>query len=281
MLKSIVVALDGSNSSANAQDLAIEVGKRTGAELIGLGVLDVPWITAPRATPIGGGTFQAHRNEALLEQGRDTIRDRITSFHEKCGAAKVDCSAIGAEGDPVEQIDQEADRHDMIIIGRQTNFHGGEDHEIGETVEKLLKDTPRPLMIAPEDMASGADANKVVVAFDGSVTASRAMHMFVLLGLAEGREVHVVSIDEDPGKAQGLAERSVALFRSYGIKAEANGLAHNGSNSSAILGAVAGLNAGRLVMGALGHEGFLRRALMGSTTRELIHEANVPIFVHH
>lgn len=281
MLKSIVVALDGSDSSANAQALALEVSKRTGAELIGIGVLDVPWITAPRATPIGARTFQAHRNETLLEQGREAISERVAAFRKTCEAAGVGCGAIGTEGDPVEQIDKEADRHDMIMIGSQTNFHGVEEHEIGETVEQLLKDTPRPLMIAPESMAPNADANKVVVAFDGSVVSSRAMHMFLLLGLAEGREVHVVSIDADEAVAQGLAERGVALFRSYGIKAEANGLAHKGSEASAILGAVAGLNAGRLVIGALGHEGFIKRLFMGSTTRELIRGANIPVFVHH
>lgn len=281
MLKSIVVALDGSESSANARKLALEVADRTGAALVGLGVLDVPWITAPRATPIGGGAYQAHRNEELLAKGRDAIRQRVEAFHGECAAAGVQCVAVGSEGDPVEQIDSEADRHDLIVLGRETNFHGGEDHDIGECVEKLMHDNPRPLMIAPETTESGADPNVVVVAFDGSVTSSRAMHMFLLLGLAEGREIHVVSIDDDADKARAKAERGAALFRNHGYKAEANGVAARGGASHAILGAVSAARAGRLVMGAFGHDGLLRRTFMGSTTKQLLREASVPIFVHH
>lgn len=281
MIKSIVVALDGSSSSANARALAMDVATRTGASLVGLGVLDVPWMTAPRATPIGGGSYQLHRNEELLAQGRAKIQGRVADFHAECEAANVSHSAIGAEGDPVEQIDQEADRHDMIVIGRQTNFHGEDGMEIGETVRRLLENNPRPLMIAPDGDKMAGDPNKVVVAFDGSVTSSRAMHMFLLLGLAEGREIHVVSVDSDADKAAGLADRGAALFRSHGVKAEAHGVHSSGKSSSAILGAVSSVGAGRLVMGAHGHEGWLKRVLMGSTTNRLLTDSNAPIFVHH
>lgn len=281
MLKSIVVALDGSSSSANARRLAMDVAERTGASLVGLGVLDVPWMTAPRATPIGGGAYQMHRNEEILSQGRDKIQKRVSDFHAACQAANISHSAIGAEGDPVEQIDAEADRHDLIVIGRQTNFHGEDGLEIGETVQRLLNDNPRPLMIAPEGDALVGDPEKVVVAFDGSVTSSRAMHMFLLLGLAIGREVHVVAVDSDEKKAIGLAERGAALFLSHGLKAEAHGVHLSGKPSAAILGAVASLGAGRLVMGAHGRDGWLRRALMGSTTNRILTETKTPIFIHH
>lgn len=281
MLKSIVVALDGSSSSANARRLALEVAGRTGAELVGLGVLDVPWVTAPRATPIGGGSYQVHRNEELLAQGREKIQERIAAFHSECEAAGIAHSAIGAEGDPVQQVDAEADRHDLIVIGRETNFHGGVEHDVGETVEKLLHETPRPLVVVPEGDNPPGDPSVAVIAYDGSVTASRAMHMFVLLGLAKDRDIHVVSVDSDREKANAQASRAAALFLSHGYKVSAHPVASDGSASAAILGAVASLNAGRLVMGAFGHEGRLRRVLMGSTTKNLLRECAVPMFVHH
>ena len=281
MMKSIVVALDSSASSANARKLALDVAGRTGAALIGIGVLDVPWVTAPRSTPIGGGSYQRHRNEELLAKGRAELRAHVEQFHKECEAAGVPCSAIGAEGDPVEQLDAEADRHDLIVLGRETNFHGEPDPDIGEPVERLLQDPPRPLLIAPEGEPATSDPDVVVVAFDGGLTSSRAMHMFLLLGLAKGREIHVVSVDEDRKTAIARAERGAALFRSHGYAAEANGVESDGGHSNAILGAVAAARAGRLVMGAFGHTGWLRRAVMGSTTKRMLREARVPVFVHH
>ena len=252
MLKSIVVALDGSSSSANARRLAMDVARRTGASLVGLGVLDEPWITAPRAMPIGGGAYQAHRNEELLSQGRVKIEQRVSDFHAECQAASLNHSAIGAAGDPVEQIDAEADRPDLRVPGRQPNFHGADGRDIRGTACRLLTRHQRPLMVAPEGDNLDGDPEKVVVAFDGSVTSSRAMHMFLLLGLADGREVHVVSVDSDEKKADGLAERGAALFRSHGLKVKAHGVHLTGRPSAAILGAVASVGAGRLVMGAHG-----------------------------
>ena len=281
MMRSIVVALDGSASSANARTLALEVAGRTGAALVGIGVLDVPWMNAPRATPVGAGHYQAHRNETLLAEGRETLRNRVDTFRAECEAASIPCAAIGVEGDPVEQIDAEADRHDLIVIGRETNFHGGENHDVGATVEKLLHDNPRPLMVAPEGKPTTANPDVVVVAFDGSVTSSRAMHMFLLLGLAKGREIHVVSVHKDKEVAINQAERGAVLFRNHGYKAQADGVATSGDPADAILGAVSATDAGRLVMGAFGHDGRLRRALMGSTTTKLLREAPVPVFVHH
>lgn len=281
MLKSIVVALDGSQSSANARRLSLEMAQRTGADLVGLGVLDVPWITAPRATPIGAGYHQEHRNEELLKQGRAKLADRIAAFHKECEAVGVGCSAIGSEGDPVQQVDAEADRHDLIIIGRETNFHGGVEHDVGECVQKLCADTPRPLVMAPEGENLPGDPDIVVVAFDGSITASRAMHMFLLLGLADGKEIHVVAIDSDAAAARGKADRAAALFRSHGVKVETNSIVDNGRASTAILGAIGAANAGLLVMGAFGNGDRLRRLLMGSTTKRLLHDSPVPVFVHH
>ena len=51
MIKSMVVAIDSTESSARAQEYALTLAKRYNAELTGIAVLDVPWITAPMATP--------------------------------------------------------------------------------------------------------------------------------------------------------------------------------------------------------------------------------------
>ncbi len=111
------------------------------------------------------------------------------------------------------------------MIGRETKSHGCENYEIGGIVEKLLHDNLRPLIVAPETDYSNANDDVVVVAFDGGVTSSCPMHMVLLLGLAKGREVHVVCVDADADKANALAERGAALFRSHGYAALSNGVA--------------------------------------------------------
>ena len=278
MLKSIVVAVDASPSSVEAEKLALAIADDHGAQLVGIGVLDTPYFTAPMARPVGVGSYKEHRDETLVEAARVRLAERIGEFEAVCAAAGAAYGVVEAEGVPHELIEAEADRHDLIVIGRETNFHGVENHDIADVVQRLLRDNPRPVLMAPPAPQSG---DRVVVAFDGSRESSRAMHIYILLGLAKGREAHVVSIAADRAEAEQTAAKGAGLFRSHGFEAEAHGIAARGNPADAILSQVEAMHAGMLVMGAFGHHNLVRNILVGSATRRLLHECPAPVFVHH
>jgi len=279
MIKSMVVAIDSTESSARAQEYALTLAKRYNAELTGIAVLDVPWITAPMATPIGAGYYKAHRDQTILANQSQALDDKINAFRKLCDDAGVPARAVEAQGVPSEQIEHEADRHDMIIIGRETNFHGVKGHDIGDVVEQLLKDNPRPVLVVPPSNTFKRDG--VVVAFDGSIPASRAMQMFCLMGLANGGPVHVVSIDADNDKAEYLAARGAAFFESHGEKVTAHGLQSSGDFAQTILNTVESLGVGMVVMGAFANRSLMRQIFVGSVTKQIIRASTVPVFLHH
>ncbi len=279
MIKSIVVAIDSSDSSKCAQAFAIGLAKQHRAELTGIAVLDRPWVTRPMATPIGGGHYKDHRDEKLLADHRHTLDALVTAFRETCEREGVPVRAMEVEGVPAEQIDHEADRHDLIVIGRDTNFHGVNGHDIGDVVEQLLRDNPRPIIVVPPEKPT--DAKGVVVAFDGSLQASRAMQMFHLLGLRGNRRVNILSFDNDDDKAEAIAGRGAAFFESHNIDVMAHGLQAGGGTAQAILTAIESLGAGMLVMGAFGPHSLMHQLMAGSMTKQLIRACPVPVFVHH
>src|SRR5262249_31093164 len=63
VLRSLLVALDGSPHSEAASVLACEWATRFGARLLGLGVLDRPSIEHGEAVPMGAYGFKKHRDE--------------------------------------------------------------------------------------------------------------------------------------------------------------------------------------------------------------------------
>ncbi len=278
MLKSIVVAVDASPSSVEAEKLALAIAGDHGARLVGLGVLDTPFFTAPMAQPMGAAAYKEHRDETLVEAARQRLEARLQEFAAACEAAGAAYDAVEAEGVPHELIEAEADRHDLIVIGRETNFHGVEKHDIAEVVQRLLRDNPRPVVMVPPAPVSG---ERVVVAFDGSRESSRAMHIYILLGLAKGREPHVISIAADRAAAAQTAAKGAGLFRSHGFEAKAHGIAARGNPADAILSQVESMNAGMLVMGAFGRHNLVRNILVGAATRRLLHDCPAPVFVHH
>ena len=186
---------------------------------------------------------------------------------------------IEAEGSPVEKLDHEAEQHDLMILGRETNFHGVRGHDVGDATEQLLEDHPRPLIIVPPDELP--KSSDLIMSFDGSIPSSRAMHMVYLLGLANNRKVHVVSVDEDGEVADGLAARGVAFFKARGIDAEPHGLQEHDDTAHAILHMVESLNAGMLAMGAFGEHSMIHQLLSGSVTKQLLRACPVPLFVHY
>ncbi len=202
----------------------------------------------------------------------------MAEFEADCATAGVIYGAIEAEGVPHELIEAEADSHDLIVIGRETNFHGVEKHDIANVVQRLLRDNPRPVVMAPPAPQTNG---RVIVAFDGSRESSRAMHMYILLGLAREQEAHVVSIAADRAAAAETAAKGAGLFRSHGFAAEAHGIAARGNPADVILSQVETMDAGMLVMGAFARHSVVHNILVGSATRRLLHDCPAPVFVHH
>lgn len=278
MIRSIIVAIDNTEASRTARELAIRIAGEHRATLSGVGVVDRPWITAPTPMPIGGSAYKQRRDEVLLEKNRAALRQRLAEFHERCAAAGIECREIGAEGVPHEQIERAALRHDLIVIGRDTDFRDTEHPDIAETVTRLLRDTPRPVLVVPAALPPG---DRIVIAYDGGLQASRAMHMFLLLGLVGGRELHIVNVAERESDALATAQRACGLCEAHGIAAVPYGIEASGHPADVLIGALGGLGAGLLVMGAFSRHGLVHRVFVGSATRRLLEACPVPLFIYH
>jgi hypothetical protein len=50
------------------------------------------------------------------------------------------------EGDPVELVNDAAKEHDVIVIGRDSDFRGEGGAGLAAAVEQILKQNPRPLI---------------------------------------------------------------------------------------------------------------------------------------
>ena len=277
MVRSILLAIDDTEPSRAAQELAIEIAVEHQARVTGVAVVDRPWITTPTATPIGGGAYKQHRDEVLLGKNRAAVEQRLAEFHERCASSGIRSEELHLEGVPHERIEQESCRHDLIVIGRDTDFHDSEFPDIADTVTRLLHDNPRPIMVVPAQRSS---RGSVVVAFDGGLQASRAAHIALLLGLAR-EDVHVVSIAGTESEARDLAGRAVALFAAHGVPAVAHGLASDGNPADALVRFLSPMQTRMLVMGAFSKRGLMHRIFVGSATHRLLEACPAPLFVYH
>jgi hypothetical protein len=91
MLRSILIALDGSPGITAAVDFAVNWARRVKAEIIGLGIIDEPTICCPEPVPIGGIAMKIQRDQALVAQARRRVARSLDDFSRRCADAGVAC----------------------------------------------------------------------------------------------------------------------------------------------------------------------------------------------
>lgn len=277
MLRTILIGLDGSAYSHNAIELGIRWAKEHGSLLAGLGIVDEPTIRKPAAVPLGGASFKEERDEAVLELARRQVETFLQHFMQRCAEAGVAAERIADVGEPYEQILWEAQAHDLIILGKQTYFHFQTQEGPCETLKKVLKNSPRPVVTVPEKLFEG---ETIVVAYDASLQAARALYGLEASGVARKRMVHVVSVDPKIKESVRRADMAVQFLKHHELRAEAHPVATTEPPAAVLLQQAARLNADLLVMGAYGQP-TLREFFLGSMTRSLLKETTIPLFLFH
>jgi nucleotide-binding universal stress UspA family protein len=263
----MLVAVDETPATRVAQDLAIAIAKQRSAAITGIGVVDRPWATAPQAVPIGGSAYKVHRDQVVLDELRHEVEAILGAFAETCRTAGVLFSTVEIEDAPARAIESEAEGCDLIVIGKDTNFHFESETDMTATVARLIRENARPVLVTSAGKPTG---DKVLVCYDGSVPASRAMHMFILLSLAHDREVHLVSVAATKEAAGARLAAANKLFTAHDIPVHLHPTAADADAGDIILAEIDALEPALLVMGAFGHTG-LRDLFLGSATRTLLH----------
>jgi nucleotide-binding universal stress UspA family protein len=284
MLRSILVGLDGSDYSKSAIDAGIYLARKSGALLVGLGVVDEPTIREAEPRLIGGGVPYAEPvlyRERIADARRE-VELFLSQFTRRCAEAGVACKVLEDVGTPHEQIEQQAQRYDLILLGQQTRFHFETQEGYDDTVRRVLKNSPRPVITVPARLRMNPDepGHSVLVAYDGSLQAARALHAFQTSGLAGLLPSIVVTVAAEHGDAARIAERAIDYLRFHDIKAQALPITTRDTPASVLLAMARENRSVVIVMGGYGQP-ILREFFIGSVTRTLLAQSPVPLFLYH
>lgn len=277
MLRSILVGLDGSPFSQAAVELGLGWAKRFGCRVTAVGIIDEPTIRGPESIPIGGGAYKRELEEAQLEDARRQVKAFLQKFAEQCDDDKIACTLLEGVGWPHQQIVQEAQAYDLILMGQETYFHFETQQTSDETLQRVLHNTPRPVVAVPAVRRTG---QATLVAFDGSLQAARALQVFLATGLDQLGEIHIVSIDKSAEVAAQLADRAARFLDAHDIKATLHPIESREGPNQLLLDRANQLGVELIVMGCYG-ESKLREFFLGSATSKMLKESNLPLFLYH
>jgi len=205
MYHSALVALKPGQSNAVLISYAVRLARERGLHLHGIAVLDRERVAPPEAVPIGGSAFKVMRDEAVIAQSRQEVQDILAEFAAQCREAGVRYATIPHENGLVGDIAQAAHRHDLLLLGHTAGTGIARQSGGASPLHEILKESPRPAMVVP---AMARQPGPVLVAYDGSRQAARAVAAFLASGLFVDHAVEVLSIHADENRAQSWAQAS-------------------------------------------------------------------------
>jgi nucleotide-binding universal stress UspA family protein len=115
---------------------------------------------------------------------------------------------------------------------------------------------------------------KVLVAYDGGASATKAVDHLVRSPLFQGRAVHVVTVGHATPEVTRYLAYAKAMMKAAGIEAETSILP--GQPETTLSKLVDEAHCDLLVMGAYGHSR-IRSLIIGSTTTAMIRACKVPV----
>jgi len=276
MFKDIVVNLSVRKGSKAVGDYAVSVAETLEAHLTGVAIAFVPSIPGASLGYLPIETIEAQQREN--EMAAEDAVDHFTAASAKAGVAAE--RRVLRTGFPAaaEQFSRIARRFDLAIVGQLEPDVNSVEAAIAEST---LFDSGRPIVIVPYIQKAPLTLERVMVCWDGSRAAARAIADAMPL-LERAGSVQVVIVASERGKYDQIegADMGLHLAR-HGVKVEVTRIARGKIDvADALLSHAADSGADFMVMGGYGHSR-LREFVLGGVTRSMLHSMVVPTLMSH
>jgi nucleotide-binding universal stress UspA family protein len=276
MLKDIIVNLTVDAAHDVAADFAISMGREFQAHVSAVGFAYEPVIP--------GSVFGSMAVELVQTQRRELERAAqaaVTYFDD--GARRVGLSADSrmvtlSLAEAAGTFGRLARRFDLSVVA-QAEPDKLPGREL--IIEAALFESGRPVLVVPYIQSGGLKLDRVLVAWDGSRNAARAIADALPL-LARAKAVEVVVVAGEPGKSDELPGADIAhhLAR-HGLKVNLQKIVSPEVDvPNTILSHAADAGTDFIVMGGYGHSR-LREFVLGGATRGILSSMTVPVLMSH
>jgi nucleotide-binding universal stress UspA family protein len=255
-------------------DPRIECGRKLAArfeaELVGIHVSPPPFI------PVGFGEGAAYVGPEIFEAQREAnrlVRERVeAAFRRLCDPARMAVRDVYEEGDPADVMAETARGADLTVVAQPAS--SGIDALGPQPIHHIILSSGGPVLMLPRDGLGDTVGQRVVVAWNGSREAARAVKD-ALPFLTAAETVLVIAAGEDAATSLDAVS---SLLKRHGVPVTVKQIEPGHGAGATLLGVAQAERADLLVMGAYGHSR-LREIVLGGATREVLRDAHLPVLL--
>jgi nucleotide-binding universal stress UspA family protein len=276
--KSILVQLDASDAAQRRLELALRLAKHFDAHQTALLTLFTQASASFYARSKSAENIAEHDKRSAALSG---VLERL--FKAETARLKVNGEWLPPTSDANTVAPKQGRLVDLIVAG-QRNPNDPDSFVDDQFVENLVLSAGRPVLLVPYVGVFPTVGTRVLVAWDGSREATRAIHD-ALPFLARAKDTTVVTVNALDGElpASRIPGADVATL-----------LARHGANvmtdeiegvrgvpiGETLLSRASDLSADLIVMGAYGHARW-RELVLGGATRSILRSMTVPVLMSH
>jgi len=277
MMKDILASLPVAPTSSNASvDYAISVATYFDAHLAGIALTHEPYVPGSVFNGVAADIVASYR--AQIEKAGKAAVAKFEAATRRAGVS-AQSHVLETELAGIDELFAKiARRFDLSVVGQ---IEPGKDFAEEILPQTALFGSGRPVLVVPYIQKAGMKLDRVLVCWDGSRAAARAIGDAMPF-LARSKSIDIVTItrneeprDELPGVdiAQHLARHNLKVdFKRI--------VAKDQDVASIILSTAADIGSDMIVMGGYGHSR-LREFVLGGATRGILEAMTVPVLMSH
>jgi nucleotide-binding universal stress UspA family protein len=276
MIKDIIVNLSVTKDGSNVGNYAVSAAAALQAHLTG-----VAFIYDPVVPISDGGYIPAEVIEDQRADNQTAAEAAIKSFTTATDRAGISAEPMMPSASLARAADQfarMARRFDLAIVGQAQAEMSTMEQVIGEST---LFDSGRPVVMVPYIQKAPFKIDNVMVCWDGSRTAARAVSDAIPV-IRKSGSVEIVIVTNERGKETDIEGADIGQHLArHGLKVDVHRI--SGGNidiADALLSHAADSGADFMVMGGYGHSR-LREFVLGGVTRSIFESMTVPVLMSH
>jgi nucleotide-binding universal stress UspA family protein len=276
IIKDVVANLSVAEGGSFTGDYAVSVAGALEAHLTGIAFIYDPVVPVASTGYIPPEVIETQQRDA--QDAAKAAIDRFTATATRNGIAAEPTMLPASFAGAGEQFGLIARRFDLAIVGQAEPDKGAVENLIAESA---LFESGRPVIVVPYIQKAPLKLERVMVCWDGSRPAARAIADAMPL-LERAGQVEVVIVTNEPGKKDEIpgADMGQHLAR-HGLKVDINRIVDGDIDvADALLSHAADSSADFIVMGGYGHSR-LREFVLGGVTRAILRSMTAPVLMSH
>ena len=281
----VLLCTDGSNYSRISYEYAAWLGQRIDASFEILYVTDIRKQKAEADRDLSGNIgidayqsllaklVELEREKARINQQRaKIILEEAKNFLTEKGIEQVHLThRTGFLVDNFHEFEQNAD---LIILGKRGETAAFAPEHLGANLERIVRASHRPCFVTSR---SFQPIERVLLAYDGSVSCQKALQYLVDSSLFQGLKLHLINVAKH---GQDTAQKLLDNAQETLVKADFNPDCQvlQGYKEKVIANYVEKHKINFLIMGAYGHSR-IRHLVIGSTTTQMLRSCQIPVLL--